>query len=64
LSFTGLQGGKPWTAPLPAGPQVLKFRQYGRVEGVFELPPQTVVKGVSAKVMDGAVTKAVQSIKL
>lgn len=64
LSFTGLQGGKPWTAPLPAGPQVLKFRQYGRVEGVFELPPQTVVKGVSAKVMDGSVTKAVQSIKL
>lgn len=64
LSFTGLQGGKPWTAPLPAGPQVLKFRQYGRVEGVFELPPQTVVKGVSAKVTDGAVTKAVQSIKL
>lgn len=64
LSFTGLQGGKPWTAPLPAGPQVLKFRQYGRVEGVFELPPQTVVKGVSAKVTDGAVIKAVQSIKL
>jgi len=64
LSFTGLQGGKPWSAPLPAGPQSLKFRQYGRVEGVFELPPQTVVKGISAKVMDGAVTKAVQSIKL
>jgi len=64
LSFTGLQGGRPWSASLPAGPQVLKFRQYGRVEGVFELPPQTVVKGVSAKVMDGAVTKAVQSIKL
>jgi len=64
LSFTGLQGGKPWTAPLPAGPQNLKFRQYGRLEGVFELPPQTVVKGVSAKVMDGAVTKAVQTIKL
>lgn len=64
LSFTGLQGGKPWSAPLPGGPQTLKFRQYGRVEGVFELPPQTVVKGVSAKVMDGTVTKAVQSIKL
>ncbi|HCY17404.1 MAG: hypothetical protein A2Z93_13250 [Curvibacter sp. GWA2_64_110] len=64
LSFTGLQGGKPWSAPLPSGPQSLKFRQYGRAEGVFELPPQTVVKGISAKVMDGAVTKAVQSIKL
>ncbi len=64
LSFTGLQGGKPWSAPLPSGPQSLKFRQYGRAEGVFELPPQTVVKGISVKVMDGTVTKAVQSIKL
>lgn len=64
LSFTGLQAGRPWTAPLPSGPQTLKFRQYGRVEGVFELPPQTVVKGISAKVMDGTVTRAVQSIKL
>lgn len=64
LSFTGLQGGKPWSAPLPGGPQSLKFRQYGRLEGVFELPPQTVVKGISAKVMEGTVTKAIQSIKL
>ncbi|MEA3394073.1 MAG: DUF6776 family protein [Pseudomonadota bacterium] len=64
LSFTGLQGGKPWSAPLPSGAQSLKFRQYGRLEGVFELPPQTVVKGISAKVMEGTVTKAVQSIKL
>ncbi|PHM19926.1 MAG: hypothetical protein CK604_09905 [Curvibacter sp. PD_MW3] len=64
LSFTGLQGGKPWSAPLPSGPQSLKFRQYGRLEGVFELPPQTVIKGISAKVMEGTVTKAVQSIKL
>lgn len=64
LSFTGLQGGKPWTAPLPGGSQNLKFRQYGRAEGVLELPPQTVVKGVSAKVLEGAVTRAAQSIKL
>lgn len=64
LSFTGLQAGKPWAATLPEGSQVLKFRQYGRAEGVFELPPQTVVKGVSAKVMEGSMTKAAQSIKL
>lgn len=64
LSFSGTQGGKPWVAPWPGGPQSLKLRQYGRVEGVFELPPQTVVKGITAKVMEGAATKAVQSIKL
>jgi hypothetical protein len=64
LVFTGQQGGKPWTASLAEGPQALKLRQYARSEGVFDLPPQTQLKGVSAKVMDGAVTKASASIKL
>lgn len=64
LVFTGLQGGKPWTASLAEGHQALKLRQYARSEGLFELPPQTLLKGVSAKVMDGAVTKATVSIKL
>lgn len=64
LVFTGLQGGKPWTASLAEGAQALKLRQYARNEGVFELPAQTQLKGVSAKVMDGAATKASASIKL
>lgn len=64
LTFTGLQGGKPWVSALPEGPQTIKLRQYARAEGVFELPPQTTLKGVSVKIMEGAMTKAVQSIKL
>lgn len=64
LSFTGLLNGKPWMATLPGGAQVFKLKQYGRIEGVFELPPQAVIKGVTAKVLDGSVTKAVQSIKI
>ena len=64
LSFSGVKDGKPWVASLPGGAQTIKLRQYARAEGVFELPPQTVLKGVSVKVMDGAMTKAVQSIKL
>ncbi|MHB8951056.1 MAG: DUF6776 family protein [Rhodoferax sp.] len=64
LSFSGLQGGKPWLSTLPGGPQAVKLKQYGRMEGVFELPPQVVVKGLSAKVMEGSVVKSVQSIKL
>lgn len=64
LNFTGVQNGRPWTASLPGGPQAIKFRQYGRIEGVFELPLQTMLKGVSAKVQQGSVTKASQSIKL
>ena len=64
LSFTGQQNGKPWTATLPGGAQAFKIQQYGRVEGIFELPPQTVIKGITAKVLDGTVTQAVQTIKL
>jgi len=64
LTFAGLQAGKPWSSPLPDGPQVLKFRQYGRLEGVIELPAQTVVKSVSAKVLDGTSTRAAHTVKL
>jgi hypothetical protein len=64
LSFTGFQNGKPWTSPLPAGPQSIKFRQYGRLEGTFEVPAQVIVKGVLAKVMDGTAVRTTQSIKL
>ena len=64
LTFTGLQAGKPWSSPLPDGAQVLKFRQYGRLEGVIELPAQTVVKSVSAKVLDGTTTRAAHTVKL
>jgi hypothetical protein len=64
ISFAGLQAGRPWSAGLPEGPQPIKLRQYARAEGVFDLPPQTLLKSVSVKVMDGNVVKAVQSIKL
>jgi|SRR5450830_1675922 len=64
LSFTGVLNGKPWGAALPGGPQAFTLKQYGRMDGIFELPPQVVVKGVTAKVLEGAVTKAVQFIKL
>jgi len=64
LSFSGLLHGKPWLATLPGGAQALKLKQYGRMEGVFELPPQVVVKGMSARVLEGSVVKSVQSIKL
>jgi len=64
LTFSGLQNGRPWTTNLPAGPQSIKLKQYGRLEGVLELPPQVVVKSVSAKVLEGNTVKATQAIKL
>lgn len=64
LSFTGLLNGKPWSAALPAGPQDITLRQYGRAEGIFEVPAQVTVKGVMAKVTQGGVVRSTQSIKL
>ncbi len=64
LTLTGLQNGKPWTMALPGGPQALQFRQYRRVEGIVDLPPQAVVKNVSARLVEGTATRAVQNIKL
>ena len=64
LSFSGTLDGKPWLMPLPSGPQVLQFRQYRRLEGMVDLPPQAVVKNVSARVVEGTVSRAVQNVSL
>lgn len=65
VSMDGTLDGKPWTVELPDnGWQDLRFRQYRRLEGMVDLPAQAVVKNVSAKVVEGAATRAVQSIKL
>ena len=42
----------------------LKITQYGRLEGVLDVPAQVSVKGLTAKVMDGATVRASQTIKL
>jgi hypothetical protein len=64
LVLGGTQAGKPWTMPLPGGLQTLQVKQYRRLEGVVDLPPQVVVKTMSAKVLEGAATRAVQSVKI
>jgi hypothetical protein len=64
ISLSGTLAGKPWMMELPGGPQPLQFRQYRRVEGMVDLPPDAVVQNVSAKVVEGTATRAVQSIKL
>lgn len=64
LSVSGTLEGKPWMMPLPGGPVALQFRQYRRVEGMIDLPPQAVVKNVSAKVVEGSISRAVQNVSL
>lgn len=64
LSVSGVLDGKPWMMALPGGAMPLQFRQYRRIEGMVDLPAHAVVKNVSAKVVDGAATRAVQTISL
>jgi hypothetical protein len=64
VTFNGTLAGKPWTSTLPGGAQDLQFKQYRRIEGVLDLPPQAVVKTVTAKVVEGAATRSVQTFKL
>ncbi len=64
LVFAGMLNGKPWVASLPSGAQAVRFTQFGRFQGVYELPPQAVVKSISVKVLDGPAVKATQTVKL
>ena len=64
VNFTGTQNGKPWVSPMVGGAKELKFRQFGRSEGIFDLPEQTTVKSVSVKVVEGTVVRASQTLKI
>lgn len=65
FTLLGTLDGKPWVYPVPGGPHALQLKQYARVEGVIDLPPQAVVKTVQVKLTDvqGSV-KATQSASL
>jgi hypothetical protein len=64
LTFNGKLAGKPWTTGLPGGAQALQFKQYRRIEGVLDLPPQAVVQTVTAKIVEGTAVRSVQTFKL
>ncbi len=64
LSLSGTLNGQPWAMDLPDGAQPLQLRQYRRAEGAMVLPAGAVVKNVTAKVVQGAITRAVHSIRL
>ncbi len=64
ISFTGLLNGKPWTMAAPGRAQTVHFKQFGRFQGVVDLPSQVVVKTVSVKVLSGTVVKATQTANL
>ena len=65
VTLAGLNDGRPWSMVQPGGAKPLQMKQYLRVEGIIDHPPQAVVKAVSVRVIDmnGAV-RATQAVKL
>jgi hypothetical protein len=65
VTLVGTQDGKPWTLAMPGGAQPLQVKQYTRVEGHVDHPPQAVVKTVQVRLTDnqGAV-RATQSARM
>ena len=63
--FVGTLNGKPWTVAAggPDGVPV-KLGQYGRIEGLYEGPPQVLVKGLTVKLFQGGTLRATQSAKM
>jgi hypothetical protein len=64
ITVNGMLNGKAWTGNLPHAGVQIKMAQYGRFEGEFDVPNQVSVKGLTARVMEGAVVKATQMAKL
>lgn len=64
LLLSGTRAGQPWSQVLPAEGLPLQLRQYRRLEGVLELPPQAVVQTATARVLEGGQVRAVQTLAL
>jgi hypothetical protein len=65
LILSGSLAGRPWSMPAAGGAKDMKLKQYLRVEGLIDHPPQAVIKSLQVRVLDetGAV-KATQSVAL
>ncbi|MBV8619083.1 MAG: hypothetical protein JOY84_09495 [Curvibacter sp.] len=64
LTLSGQLAGKPWEMPLPGGARELQLRQYRRLEGLVDLPPQAQVRQVTVRVLEGGVQRSLQTLKL
>ena len=64
LVVAGTRDGKSWSQTLGGEGQALQLRQYRRMEGVVDLPLRTVVKTITARVLEGGVVHASQTAVL
>lgn len=64
LVLAGTQDGQPWTQTQPPEGQPVQVKQYRRMEGVLDLPPNAVVKTVTARVLEGTTVRTAQTMAL
>ncbi|MFN9281464.1 MAG: DUF6776 family protein [Rubrivivax sp.] len=65
MLVSGTLAGRPWSMPAASGPQDMKLKQYLRIEGVIDHPPQAVIKSLQVRVLDEAsAVKATQTVPL
>ncbi len=64
ITFSGTSAGQPWTQKQAPQPQPVLIKGYLRQEGFLDIPPQTVVKTVTAKIYQGREVKTLYTIKL
>jgi hypothetical protein len=64
ITFSGTSAGQPWTQKQSPQPQSVLIKGYLRQEGFLDVPPQTVVKTVTAKIYQGREVKTLYTIKL
>ena len=65
LTVAGMLDGKPWTMAMPGGAKTLDLKQYVRLEGRLDHPPQAVVKTVQFRALDaGGAVRATETFKL
>lgn len=64
LVLAGTKDGKPWSQAFPGGSSPWQLRQYRRLEGLLTLPPDAVVKTVTARVLEGSNLRTSQTMAL
>jgi hypothetical protein len=64
VSLSGTLNGKPWSINTNAVPESVVVRSYLRKEGVMDVPPQAVVRSITAKIERNGSTVSVHTMKL
>ncbi len=64
VSLSGTLNGKPWSINSNAVPETVVVRSYLRKEGVMNVPPQAVVRSITAKIERDGSTVSVHTMKL